>query len=417
MSVETTLLESVKRLVDEEIDPIANERYHAGLNPDALYAALEDLGLDAALKKLGFDKTDLSKYAYLPAEVPSGIIETMGELGLFGLTIPEEYGGAGQGYATMAKVTEILSGAWLAVGSIATRNQITSTAILNHGTDRQREEWLPRLTSGEMMTAIAVTEPDYGSDIGNLQCRAERDGNHFVLNGQKMWCTYAHRANYLTTLARTSDEGRKGLTLFLVEKPSGDVLEGQGISGTYIRTDSYHGIPSFSLFFDNCRVPLENVVGEEEGLGKGFYATLNGFQEGRLQTAARAVGVAQRAYDLAFQYAKDRKQFGQPIIEFQAIQHQLAEMYTDLQAAKTLTYRACEAMDEDPEQARPLVYAAKLYTTGMADRVTNTTKKIHGAYGVSQETDIPRLCADAQVLGLFEGSPNIQKNMITRELM
>ena len=405
LDLEEQILAEVRKFADKELKPIANKRFHSCLNAEVVQNICSEKEIQ-----------ELKKFENKYAEVPVEVVNTMKEMGLFGLIIPEKYGGLGLRYTIMSQVTEILSSAWLAAGSIATRNQITSTALLKNGTEKQKNGWLPKLASGEMMTAIAVTEPDYGSDILNLRTKAERDGNSFILNGTKMWCTYAHRANYLTVLARTGGEGAKGLSLFLVEKPSSEFIEGQGISGNYIHTIAYHGIPSFEIVFENCKVPLENLVGEEDGLGKGLYATLKGFQEGRLQTAARSVGVAQAAFDAAFQYAHGRKQFGNPIADFQAIQHMLADMYTDIQAAKALTYRACDAMDKNSGEAEILCYASKLHATQMVDRVTRSAMEIHGGYGIAQEHDVSRSRLDAQVLDLFEGTPQVQRNMVYNKL-
>jgi len=405
------IVDSAERFARVKLRPVANESFHSDMNTRVLQTILASYG-----KRL--DKTKLDRHAYIHSEVPVETVEEMGKMGFFGLTIPEKFKGLGLDYTTMARVTEILSGAWLGAGSIATRNQITATSILQNGTPEQQELWLPQLASGEMMTAIAVTEPDYGSDIANVATIATREGDEFVLTGSKMWCTYAHRANYLTVLARTGPgEGKNGLSLFLVEKPSKDVVEGQGISGSYIPTICYHGIPSFELRLDNVRVPLDNLVGGEEGIGKGFYYTLIGFQEGRLQTAARAIGVAKEAYEAALQYSKDRKQFGVPINTFQAVQHNLADMSTKLVAARSLVYAACNQMDKDYSSGRLLANQAKLFATDTADDVTGRAMEIFGAYGVARDYPIARLRADALLLGKFEGSNNVLRNMIAKDML
>jgi len=364
--------------------------------------------------------------------VPNAIIDKMAELGFFGMAVPEEYGGGGMGNLPMIITTEELSRCSLAAaGSLITRPEILTKALLKGGTDAQKEQWLPLLAAGKIMAAISVTEPDTGSDVAAVKCRAEaaevggRTG--YVINGAKAWCTFAGRANVIALLARTDPDpkkGARGLSLFVVEKDAfpGHSFEmrqatGGVLSGKADPTPGYRGMHSFTLSFDNYFVPAENMVGEAGGIGKGFYLQMQGFAAGRLQTGGRASGLAQAALERTAEYASDRKQFGEPIGNFQLTQHKIGRMATHLMAARQLTYAAALAMDKDETIAlEPAM--AKLFASDVAVWVTQEGQLIHGGWGYAEEFAISRYVVDAQVLPIFEGvKPILELKVIARNLL
>ena len=312
--------------------------------------------------------------------IPDALIEKMSELGFFGMSVPEEYGGGGMGNLPMIITTEELSRCSLAAaGSLITRPEILTKALLKGGTEAQKKKWLPPIAAGQIMVGISVTEPDIGSDVASVGCRAEpgevggRPG--YLINGAKAWCTFAGRANVLALLARTDPDfkkGARGLSLFIVEKDAfpGHAFEMRQAAGGLLvgkadATPGYRGMHSFTLTFDNYFVPAANLVGEGGGLNKGFYLQMNGFAAGRLQTGGRATGLAQAALERTAEYANDRKQFGQPIGTFQLTQHKLGRMATHIMAARQLTYTAALAMDKDESIAlEPAM--AKLFASDVA---------------------------------------------------
>ncbi|MGH7822912.1 MAG: acyl-CoA dehydrogenase family protein, partial [Candidatus Binatia bacterium] len=316
--------------------------------------------------------------------VPDDLIRKMAELGYFGMSVPEEYGGGGMGNLVMILTTEELSAASLAAaGSLITRPEILTKALLRGGTEAQKKKWLPRVASGEVMVAISVTEPDVGSDVASVGCRAEaaeRGGRKgYVVNGAKAWCTFAGRANVIALLARTDPDpksGARGLSLFIVEKDpfpghefemrqqTGGVLHGKADA-----TPGYRGMHSYTLGFDDYFVPAENLVGEEAGKGRGFYLQMEGFAAGRLQTGGRATGVAQAALEKTVAYVRERRQFGQPLAEFQLTQWKIGRMAVEVAAARQLTYAAARAMDR-AESATLEAAMAKLFASDVAQRVT-----------------------------------------------
>src|SRR5437763_9693844 len=286
--------ESVREFVEREVVPIADE-------------------LDNAEK-----------------EIPMPVIGKMAELGYFGLIFPAEYGGMGLDSLSMAIVTEELSRGWLSVGSVMTRMIITGTLIMANGTEAQKKKFLPKIASGELLTAAAFTEPDVGSDTASMKLRAVKEGNQYKLYGEKTWCTFANRAHLLTVLARTNPEAEskhKGLSLLLVEKTPGDEFHPPELGGSAIPTIGYKGMKSYSLGFDGYPCPVENLLGEKEG--QGFYQLMATYEYARIQTAARAVGTAQASYEAALKYAQGRIQFGRPIAEFQRIARKLAQEGTE----------------------------------------------------------------------------------------
>lgn len=364
--------------------------------------------------------------------VPESFITAMAELGYFGLSVPEEYGGHELGNLAMILTTEELSRASLAAaGSLITRPEILTKALLQGGTEEQKKTWLPRIASGELMVGISVTEPNVGSDVASLSCKAEPatvDGvAGYVLCGAKSWCTFAGRANILALLARTDPDpgkGAKGLSLFIVDKPvflgheftttqpGGGKLEGKAD-----RTPGYRGMHSFTLSLENYFVPAANLVGESSGLGRGFYLQMAGFAAGRLQTGGRACGLAQAALERTATYVAERTQFKRPLIEFQLTQYSLGRMAARLAAARAITYAAAEAMDEDERTAAPLAAQAKLFACDVAVEVTQAGQILHGGWGYAEEYAISRYVVDALVLPIFEGvKPVLELKVVARSL-
>ncbi len=350
-------------------------------------------------------------------EIPPEIIKEMGNLGYFGMIFPEEYGGVGMDYMSMAIVAEELSRGLLGAGSVMTRNIITGTLLQNGGTEEQKKKFLPGLASGQLMSAAAFTEPDNGSDLAGIKVGATKDGDHYVLHGEKTWCTFANRAGVLAVLARTDPDPskrHKGLSIFLVEKEPSEKLDHPNISGGPIPTIGYHGMKSFTVSFDECRVPAENLLGMEES--KGFYHLMTTFEAARIQTAARAVGVGQAAFEEAIKYSKERMQFGQPIGDFQIIRHKLSHMAVELEAARNLTYVAAEKKDSG-KRCDLEAGIAKAKGAEMAEFVTREAMQIFGSYGYSSEYPMERYWRDARVFSIFEGTSEIQHEVIARRLL
>lgn len=365
--------------------------------------------------------------------IPESIISSMAELGYFGLSIPEEYSGVGMSNLMMVLATEELSKASLgAAGSLMTRPEILSKALLKGGTDAQKNYWLPLIASGEKMAAVAVTEPDVGSDVASVRCRAETaevDGRTgYRLNGAKAWCTFAGRADILALLARTENGpglGHKGLSLFVVEKSRHDGHEfveeqpsGGRITGKADATLGYRGMHSYTLQFENYFVPADNLVGGEDGRGKGFYLQMDGFAAGRLQTGGRAVGLGQAALEAAITYAKERPQFGKNIAEYQSTQYELGRIAVELEAARQLSYVAARAMDAGAAKASMMASMAKLFSCRVAVDATQRAQVLHGGWGYAEEYPISRYVVDALVLPIFEGvEPILEMKVIGRGLL
>ncbi len=350
-------------------------------------------------------------------EIPQEIIQQMAELGYFGLIFPTEYDGIGLDYVSMAIVAEELSRGWLSVGSVMTRSIITGTLLLAHGTEEQKNKFLPGIARGEIMTAAAFTEPDSGSDTGGMKLRATKTEGGYILHGEKTWCTFANRARILTVLARTDPDMSKrhrGLSMFLVEKEPGEKLEHPNISGEPIPTIGYHGMRSYTLSFDECFVPEENMIGTEEN--KGFYQLMSTYESARVQTAARAVGVGQAAFEAAVKYSKERIQFGQPICNFQAIRMKLSEMASKLESARQLVYYAC-SMKDTGKRCDLEAGMAKVIASEMVEYVTREAMQIFGGYGYSKEYPVERFWRDGRVISIFEGTTEIQHEVIARRLI
>jgi (2S)-methylsuccinyl-CoA dehydrogenase len=363
------------------------------------------------------------------ALVPEHFISSMALLGYFGLAIPEAYGGSELGNLAMILTTEELSRASLAAaGSLITRPEILTKALLQGGTEAQRQQWLPRIASGELMVGISVTEPDIGSDVASLKCRAEKQGDQWIINGPKSWCTFAGRANVLAVLLRTDPDlskGARGLSLFIVPKDTYDGHDfemkqagGGRLVGKADATPGYRGMHSFTLNFENFAVSAENLVGGEAGVGRGFYLQMAGFAAGRLQTGGRACGLAQAALEKTAEYVVDRTQFGRPISEFQLTQFTLGRMAAMLMGARAITYAAAVAMDADERAAAPLAAQAKLLACDVAVELTQLGQLMHGGWGYAEEYPISRYVVDAQVLPIFEGvKPILELKVVARSLL
>ncbi|MCY3609097.1 MAG: acyl-CoA/acyl-ACP dehydrogenase [Acidimicrobiaceae bacterium] len=350
-------------------------------------------------------------------DIPEDIIGGLAELGCFGLSVPEEYGGFASGsesdYLGMVIATEELSRASLgAGGSLITRPEILTRALERGGTEEQKKHWFPQIATGETMVAVAVTEPDYGSDVANLVVSASPSEGGWLISGTKTWCTFAGRADVLMLLARTDPDRRKahrGLSLFIVPKPQSEGHDfqftderGGTIEGRAIATLGYRGMHSFEIAFDDWFVPAENLIGGDDGIGQGFYLQMAGFENGRLQTAARAVGVMQAAYDEARSYADERKVFGQPIAEYQLTQAKLGRMAAIIAAARQYSYQVARMMARGEGALEASMI--KAYVCKAAEWVTREAQQLHGGFGFAEEYTVSRLFVDARVLSIFEGA-------------
>ncbi len=378
-------------------------------------------------------------------DIPEDIISGLAELGCFALSIPEEHGGFATGgedeLLNMVLVTEELSRGSLGVaGSLITRPEIIGTAILKGGTAAQKATWLPAIASGEKMCAVAVTEPDHGSDVAGVKTTARREDDGWVLDGVKTWCTFAGRAEYLLVLARTDPDrslGHKGLSLFVVEKPAASghhfAFE-QGLDGEVggtgggrmearaIPTIGYRGMHSFEVSLDGWRVPADALIGEDEGLGRGFYLQMQAFANARLQTAARAQGVMQAALERAATYSRERRVFDQPIAGFELTRVRMARMAATLAACRALSVQVARELARGEPQAALTASQVKQVACRSAEWVTREAQQLHGGYGYAEEYEVSRLFVDARVLSIFEGTDEvlalkvIARGLLAREL-
>ena len=351
--------------------------------------------------------------------IPMEIIEAMAELGVFGLTIPEEWGGSGLGKVAMCVVTEALSRGSLGVGSLATRSEIAAELIRLAGTEDQRSRWLPAIASGEALPTAVFTEPGTGSDLGSLQCRAARHGDGWRITGAKTWITHAARADVMTLLARTdeSEPGYKGLSMFLASKPRGtedDPFPAPGMSGSEIKVLGYRGMKEYEIAFDGFDVPADALLGGEEG--RGFKQLMETFESARIQTAARAVGVAQNALDLGLAYARQRHQFGREIYGFPRVSGKLAWMAVEIMIARQLAWFAGREKDSG-HRCDLEAGMAKLLAARIAWSAADNALQIHGGNGYAEEFAISRVLVDARILNIFEGAAEIQAQVIARRLL
>ena len=350
--------------------------------------------------------------------IPEAVIQAMADLGTFGVCIPEIYGGLGLGKLKMCIITEELSRGWIGAGSLGTRSEIAGELIGLNGTEAQKAWWLPRIASGEVLPSAAFTEPDTGSDLGSIQTRARHDGDHWVINGAKNWITHASRSDLMTMLVRTLPEARgyAGLSMLLVPKPRGtsdDGFPAPGMTGSEIEVPGYRGMREYALQFDAMTAPADALLGGEEG--KGFKQLMRTFEGARIQTAARAVGVARRALELGLDYALVRKQFGRAIVGFPRVSDKLAMSLVDFVMARELCYAAARARDSE-KRCDIEAGMAKLLAARAAWSNADAALQIHGANGYALEYEISRILCDARILNIFEGAAEIQAQVIARGL-
>jgi alkylation response protein AidB-like acyl-CoA dehydrogenase len=375
------ILAAVREFVDSEIIPVASELDHSDTYPDRIVAGLR-------------------------------------KLGVFGLTIDQRYGGLGESLLTYALVAEEIARGWISISGIINTHFIFSYLISRHGTDEQKDSFLPKMATGEIRAAFSMSEPDLGSDVAAIRTSAQPDGADYVINGQKMWLTNGASANLIALLAKTPEGAARphgNLTAFLIEKESGfgTTRPGLTIPGK-IHKMGYKGVDTTELLLDGCRVPAARVLGELPG--QGFYQMMDGIEVGRVNVAARACGLAQRAFELAITYAQQRQAFGKPIARHQAIEFKLAEMGTKVVAAHQMMVMAARRKDRG-EQSDLEAGMAKYLASEYSKEVVEDALRIHGGYGYSQEYEIERLYRDAPMLLIGEGTAEIQKMIIGRRLL
>jgi (2S)-methylsuccinyl-CoA dehydrogenase len=351
--------------------------------------------------------------------IPLEVVAQMSELGVFGLTIAERYGGMGLGKEAMCVVTEELSRGYIGVGSLGTRSEIAAELIAAGGTEEQRRTWLPKIASGATLPTAVFTEPDAGSDIASIRTRATRHDGFYLVHGNKTWITHAARADLMLLLVRTNpaERGYRGLSLLIAEKPRGsdaDPFPAAGMSGSEIEVLGYRGMKEYEIAFDGFRVPAANLLGGVEGAG--FKQLMQSFEAARIQTAARAVGVAQAAMETALQYACERKQFGGPIIDFPRVADKIAMIAAEILIARQLTYFAARRKDSG-NRCDLEAGMAKLLAARVAWSAADNTVQIHGGNGFALEFPASRLLCDARILSIFEGAAEIQANVIARRLL
>ncbi|MED5341591.1 MAG: acyl-CoA dehydrogenase family protein [Pseudomonadota bacterium] len=364
-------------------------------------------------------------------DIPDALITAAAQMGCFGTCIPEQFGGLmpddKHDSLGMLVVTEELSrGSLGAAGSLITRPEIAARALLHGGTDEQKQHYLPRLAAGEMLAAISITEPDYGSDVASLSLKASKTEHGWALNGAKTWCTFAGKADVVVVIARTDPDrskGHRGLSMFMVEKPrfaghefTHENPEGGRLVGRAIPTIGYRGMHSYDLSFEDFIVPDSALVGGDNGQGQGFYLTMAGLSGGRIQTAARASGVMQAALDKAVSYSNDRKVFGAPVGDYQLTQVKLGRMLAALTASRQFSYAVADLMDNGSGQMEASL--VKLFSCRAAEWVTREALQIHGGMGYAEETDVSRYFVDARVLSIFEGAEEtLALKVIARDLI
>jgi (2S)-methylsuccinyl-CoA dehydrogenase len=419
--------EAVERLIAEGTAAETRARL-AALIAAAHTGMIGDPGLDDTFEAIRAEMRRFADAEVVPhaqdwhranAYIPFDVIDGLAALGVFGLTIPEEYGGLGLGKVAMCVVSEELSRGYIGVGSLGTRSEIAAELILVGGTEAQRRHFLPTLASGEVLPTAVFTEPNTGSDLASLRTRATRDGDAYLVNGAKSWITHPVRADLMTMLVRTNPNapGYRGLSMLLAEKPRGDdsnPFPAQGMSGGEIEVLGYRGMKEFEIAFDNFRVPAESLLGGVEG--QGFKQLMATFESARIQTAARAVGVAQCAFELGLRYAKERVQFGKPIIAFPRVADKLAMMAVEIHIARQLAYFAGRAKDEG-RRCDLEAGMAKLLAARVAWAAADNALQIHGGNGFALEYPISRVLCDARILNIFEGAAEIQAQVIARRLL
>jgi alkylation response protein AidB-like acyl-CoA dehydrogenase len=351
-------------------------------------------------------------------EFPDAIVEKMKELGLFGLTVPEEYGGIGESLTTYALAVVELARGWMSLSGVLNTHFMGCYLINKFGTDEQRSRFLPKMATGEWRAALAMSEPEAGSDVQAIRTKAVRDGDDYIVNGSKMWLTNGLRSSLVMTLVKTDlevDPPHKGISMLIVEKEGGVAQPAPGLDvGKNIEKMGYKGVETTEMTFNDYRIPQSSLLGTEEG--QGFRQVLDGIEIGRVNVAARAVGVATRAFEEAIRYSQERKAFGKPISGHQAIQIHLAEMATTLEAAKLMLYSAATKKSSG-ERSDLDAAMAKLFASEACHEICTKALRVHGGYGYSKEFTIERLYRDAPFLLIGEGTSEIQKTVIARRLL
>ena len=382
---------------------------------DTLESIREEMRKFADTEVIGHAQQWHLTNSYIPLE----IVAQMSELGVFGLTIPEDFGGMGLGKESMCVVSEELSRGYIGVGSLGTRSEIAAELILGGGTAEQKQKWLPKIASGEVLPTAVFTEPNTGSDLASLKTRAVREGNVYKVYGNKTWITHPVRADLMTLLVRTNpkEAGHRGLSMLLAEKPRGTDAEpfpAKGMSGTEIEVLGYRGMKEYEIAFDGFEVKAENLLGGVEGMG--FKQLMQTFESARIQTAARAIGVAQAAMERALDYAENRIQFARPIVDFPRVADKIAMMATEIMIARQLTYHA--AREKDSGRRCDLEAGmAKLLAARVAWANADNAVQIHGGNGFALEFPVSRILCDARILNIFEGAAEIQAQVIARRLL
>jgi (2S)-methylsuccinyl-CoA dehydrogenase len=391
-------------------------------------ATIGDCGLDETLESIRDEMRKFAESEVVPhaqqwhrtnSYIPLDVIAQMADLGVFSLTIPEDYGGMALGKESMCVVSEELSRGYIGVGSLGTRSEIAAELILGSGTDEQKRKWLPKIASGEVLPTAVFTEPNTGSDLASLKTRAVREGEVYRIYGNKTWITHPVRADLMTLLVRTNPKevGYQGLSMLLAEKPRGsdaDPFPAAGMSGTEIEVLGYRGMKEYEIAFDGFEVKAENLLGGVEGLG--FKQLMQTFEAARIQTAARAVGVAQAAMDQAVHYAENRVQFGEQLASFPRVSDKIVMMATEIMIARQLTYFAAREKDKG-RRCDLEAGMAKLLAARVAWAAADNAVQIHGGNGFALEYPISRILCDARILSIFEGAAEIQAQVIARRLL
>jgi (2S)-methylsuccinyl-CoA dehydrogenase len=420
--------DAAEQLIAEGNTPENRARFVALFSQSQGLASVGDPGLDETLEAIRsemrrFCEQQVTPHAHewhLQNEyIPLPVVEQMAELGVFGLTIPEEFGGMGLSKVSMCVVSEELSRGYIGVGSLGTRSEIAAELILNGGTDEQKAYWLPKIASGEILPTAVFTEPNTGSDLASLRTKAVKDGDVWKVYGNKTWITHPVRADIMTLLVRTDPDapGYRGLSMLIAEKPRGTDAEPfpvEGLTGGEIEVLGYRGMKEYELAFDGFEVKGENLLGGVEG--QGFKQLMQTFEAARIQTAARALGVAQSAFDLGLRYAQERIQFGKPLIAFPRVADKLAMMAAELVIARQLTYFAAREKDAD-RRCDLEAGMAKLLGARVAWAAADNALQIHGGNGFALEYPVSRVLCDARILNIFEGAAEIQAQVIARRLV
>ncbi len=426
--IEARRTPAVKALIADGTSAELRARLIEAIAADGGSATVGTSGLDETLEAMRNEMRRFADQEVLPHAqgwhleneyIPLSILSQMAELGVFALTIPEEFGGLGLGKESMCVVSEELSRGWIGVGSLGTRSEIAAELILSGGTQAQKEKWLPKIASGECLPTAVFTEPNTGSDLAALKTRAVREGGVYKVYGAKTWITHPVRADLMTLLVRTDpkEPGYKGLSMLLAPKPRGtdrDPFPAPGMSGSEIEVLGYRGMKEFEIGFDGFEVPAENLLGGVEG--QGFKQLMQTFESARIQTAARAIGVAQSAMELALRYARERIQFGKPILAFPRVADKIVSMAVEILMARQLTYHA--AREKDGGRRCDLEAGmAKLLAARVAWAAADSAVQIHGGNGFALEYPVSRVLCDARILNIFEGAAEIQAQVIARRLL